>query len=699
MTWTPLFVALLVLVGALSLRNYLRVEVVGRARLMVVRVLAVGLLLLVLLAPGWVRPSQERLKPRLQIMVDASGSMDQAVRPGGESRLAAARATVQALRDHYGDAFEVAEFHFDVRLREGEAPEAPRTAGTDVSAALSELLGRGDARTRALFLVSDGRSTRGAPPMLAARSAPYPVHALGVGVEHDPRPNVALLGLQVPEEGFRDGDMVLEAQVSFEEVAPGTRIPLALHVDGELVQTDSLESTAGETTVQLRWHPTRGGLQALELRVGAVPGLDDRVREDDRIESSTRVRADPIPVLVLGGRPGPDLAFLRRVLVGDPRFEVRTVFGFSPERPVELPPEGDRFALGAVPLVVVSGFAAELFPASVMEGLVAYVERQDGALLLVSNGPREWKDLFASPLANMLPFATPSEFQPLEKRFAVDPAQVDGHPVTRILEHGAANQQAWQRLPPVAPGLRLVAGVGARVLLGQPYYPSNIPLVASRAVKGGLVVAVNSRELFLWNTLARAHGDPEEVHDRFWGRLAAWAADPGRAGGERLEVSRLRYTPGEALSVRWKGGEGMSPPSRVLLETLKDGAAVSSLTLGGVGGEASGELVAPGPGFYQLRAADGRAPPVPLAVHASREELRRPGPDHGALRRVAEASGGAFLSVTGAGPLEGLPPVDAAPVVRDSPAGIYWLDVPQVMVACLLLFCLEWGMRRRRNLV
>lgn len=702
MTSTPLFVSLLLLAGGLSLRNYMRLEVAGKEAPALARLAGIAVLLVVLLAPAWIRQEIERRQPRVEILVDRSASMDGAHRPGSATRYEVARRLVEGIRERYGDAFEYRVLSFDRRLREGPLPESPDGDGSDLAAALQTALRREDPRTRATFLVSDGRSTRGANPALVARSAPRPLHALALGGSEGARPNVSLRAVEAPEEGFRGGAIEIRARVGFDRVAPGVRIPLELRVGSELLQTTSVAATSGETEVRLTWNPQRGGLERIEVRLLTEKLLDDRSRGDDRAETSIRVRDEPIPLLLLGGRPGPDLAFLRRVLEADPRFRVEARQGFGSEKPVELPPPDSDFALEKVPLVILSGFSAEHYPASLQEQLTRYVTQRRGALFLLSNGPREWRDLFASPLAPHLPFLPPREYQGIEKRFVMEASLVDGHPVTRILDHPQANRQAWQRLPPITPGLPLKLAAGARELLAFPYYPRNLPALATRSVSGGMVLAMNSRESYLWSLLPRAHGDPEEVHERFLARLVAWAADPAREGGETLETSRLRFHPGETVRVLWKGPEG-GRPERLVLRTLESDPDAGPVASGSFGpeqdGEASGELEAPEPGFYRLEASSGESDPVLLAVHASREERLAPDPDPDTLRAIAEASGGSFLALGAEAELRDLPALDATPVVRPHTTGVYWLDEAWVLALCLGLFCLEWGLRRRRSLV
>jgi hypothetical protein len=698
LTAAPLYLALLAAAGGLSIRNYLRLEVEGRDRLLLARSLAIGVLMMVLVLPAWIRPRVQRLKPRITVLVDSSASMRREAWPGGPSRFDRATQALDGLRARYGEGFEYQVRHFDVGLRDGSAPPIADGEGTDLARALHQTLRQGDERTRALLMVSDGRDTRGTSPVLPARSAAYPIHTLGVGAVEDPRPNVQVVDLQAPEEGFAGGDVTVKARLDFQRVPEGTKVPLQLELDGEVVHNSSVVATRDTTQVTLRFRPPRGGLVRLSLR--ALPGqsLQDRSAEDDRAESSMQVRAEPISVLALAARPGPDLAFLRRVLQADPRFRLTVVHGLGADRPVRLPASGHPAALDAVPLVILSGFDATRVPPAVQAELVRFLEEREGALLLIGNGPREWKDLFASQLGPLLPARAPDEFRPLEKRFGVDTSKLDSHPVTRILEHRQANRQAWQRLPPIAPGLRLDVAGGARVMLSFPYYPRNIPLLASRAVGRGVVLALNSRETYLWSMLPAAHGDPEQVHERFLAGLAAWAADPVRVGGERLVLSRLRFRPGERVRVRWQGAPGTTPPDTVQVVPLDGGdPRTLAVTPGDDGGLA--EMEAPPPGFYEVRSVDGGAPPVPLAVHPSRDELLRPEPDPGLLRAIADAAGGSYLPLTADADLETLPRVDATPVVKREHTGVYWLDEPLVLAAVLLLFCLEWGMRRRRNLV
>lgn len=702
MDLTHLVAGLLLLALALSLRNYARQRVEGRAPMALARSLALGVLVWVLLSPAWVRPDVERQRPRLTVLVDTSESMALPLEgAAGASRFEAASAAYQALLDHYQGAFDVDLRTFASELGDGPLPAEPGAVGTDLGGALAEALRSADPRTRALFLVSDGRRTRGGDATRVARASGFPVHTLSAGAARRAPTDVAVLGVEVPEEGFAGGAVQLRARLRVAGVSGGTRIPVLLEVDGQEAARAEVvvDEASPEAEVQLEFTPASGGLKGLRV-VASPPDAElDTSPKDDAAESSLRVHEEPVPVLLLSGRPSPDLGFLRRLLDADPRFVVTQRAGYPPDRAVDLPAPDQRASLERAPLVVVSGFSEEAFPPAVQQQLVAYLRERGGALLLIGNGLREWQALLASQLKDLLPVTSKTEAAAIEKRLPAHPTGRD-HSLTQLIDHKQANDQAWQRLPPIAPGLRLELVRGARSFLQFPYYPRPVPLVAAREVGRGVVLAVNSRETYLWAMLPFAHGDAERVHARFFTGLAAWAADPSRAGGERLRLGRLRYRPGDEVLIDWSGKPGDEKRREALVVPVGGGAPRSVKLEAKTPGRAQGRFEAAAPGVYEVRPSSGEAAPQYLAVHRSREEDLAPDPDPEHLKAIAEATGGATVALTAEGldPAK-LPPVDATPVIRRRDAETFWLDEGWVLGLALGLLCLEWYLRRRRNLV
>lgn len=684
-----------------ALANYRRLDVEGRGRMALVRALAVAILVLVLVLPAWVRPGRERERPRIVWLVDASASMALPAGPGRPSRFAHAMEAQRALAGALGGAFEHQLLGFSTGLAAtGPGPEPPTGPATDLDAALRGALATAGERTRAVFLVSDGRQTRGSSPLAAARAAPFAIHAVGIGSTEPTSRWVAALELGVPEEGFKGGRVPVTAQVRTRGIPAGISVEVVLEADGEPVARTSAPGGFETTGVVFDWTPDRGGLTPLRVVVRAPAGFEDGAPGDEVAPSAILLRERPAGVLFLQGRPSPDAGFVRRVLAADPRLVVVDAPAHPGEKALVLPPADSPGSLEQAALVVVGGFSAAAFPAPTQEALAAFVTQRGGALLLVGMGAREWKDLQGTPLAPLLPIDPGAEAQALEKRLPVRLAAGDAHPVTRVIEHLQANRQAWERLPPILPGAAAPALAGAVVWLDFPYYPRPLALAAGRAVKKGLVAVINSTETFQWALLPAAHGDPETVHARFFANLASWLADPARRGGEKIRLSRLRWAPGEPVRIFWDGPADAAPPPElsVVPQGAGGGAPLRVSLEAREPGHAVGELPAPAAGAWTVQGSGG-AEPAALVVLEPREEVLAKEPDHELLKAVAEASGGSYLpwgenGLTGLG----LPPVDPTPVERDRSAGVYWLDEPLVLAASLLLFCLEWWMRRRRNL-
>lgn len=213
--------------------------------------------------------------------------------------------------------------------------------------------------------------------------------------------------------------------------------------------------------------------------------------------------------------------------------------------------------------------------------------------------------------------------------------------------------------------------------------------VRSRTLGGGRLGAFESERA--WREMFGAWGDPSLP-----ARLARWLARregeefpaveaaPSAREGERVDVT-LRFPP-EAIA-----------PERAVVRIVGEGDGVRELEVRRLDRSRpilSGSFIAERPGAIELRAG-GAARPWRMLVHGARDEELFAPAQIGALRAVAEASGGAVVS------REDLPAL--AEDLREMggrtapwPAGERSAPWEALVIGAALLLA-EWVMRRMRR--
>jgi hypothetical protein len=149
----------------------------------------------------------------------------------------------------------------------------------------------------------------------------------------------------------------------------------------------------------------------------------------------------------------------------------------------------------------------------------------------------------------------------------------------------------------------------------------------------------------------------ERYQDRFWLQLVRYAADApyaAHSGDAWLDAQPIAAQPDQPIQIRAKVLDERQDPSQQPAQTVqlcKDNSVIKELTMNSIrGGAGRYETTINGlpAGDYQLRLAAADAPPATLPLHVapnSEEEMANLAGSEQPLRRLAESTGGAFLTL------------------------------------------------------
>jgi hypothetical protein len=242
------------------------------------------------------------------------------------------------------------------------------------------------------------------------------------------------------------------------------------------------------------------------------------------------------------------------------------------------------------------------------------------------------------------------------------------HLVTKLAESPEENEAVWSRLPRV----RWSAGVsglapGAQSLLVHPYRIAGTAKMPIRAVQrggDGKVMFSGLEETWRWR---RGIGD--EHHYRFWGQAVRWMVKRQFTEGDpraRLSIDRTECDVGEAVQVEAyclaADGYPLQDASVVLSVTDTAGKRqrLAMQPAPGGWGVYRAPFVPTATGTYEMQpivSAYGDQPlPSKVALAVSRIDLEKDSlaQNASALKAIAEASGGKYLTVAEADRLAAL---------------------------------------------
>lgn len=696
------------------------------AALLALRIAAVLLVLLLLLDPVLSFVNERTRPARIAVLVDGSLSMSFPFPEGADPAAAAPPSRADRLRAALsGDlparlaergALDVYRFGADVEAAglDADADLEPRDDRTDLARALARGVGTERRTTGAVVLFSDGAGNVGADPRDEARRLGVPVFAVGVGGE-GPVTDLSVAEVEAAGVSYVDNRVPVRAKLRARGAAAGDVTVYLSEGDAVLDSARvSLPGGGAERDVDLEYRPTREGLHRYRVWTREVPG---EISADNNAQLLVvRVLREKIDVLLLAGRPGFELRYVKRALESDVSLAVETVVLSAASFPGRLgrggpAPPASWADLARRDVIVLLDCAPSALDGARQEDLARFVRERGGALLVM--GPPESFDP-AGALAELLP-APPLRVRP--RTGAILPSLTDvgrNHPVTQLEPEPEANAARWREMPP----LEAVPAFGpprpdAKVLVRGSLDGSErdeLVLVATRAEGKGRVLAIAGAPYWRWDLYLWGTGRSGDALRRLLSRSVRWlvARDDFKPvmirpvknlfdGAENVIVEGqvwdddYRPVPGADVRATVRGPLGTD-----------DGKAREISLVDLSGGRYRGSLPGLPPGDYRIEGRARRegaelgADESEMTVAPYRMELEDPAPDFEMLREIARESGGAFVPLAQAGEVPAL--LDPQPITDRSVRELPFLESPVLFLLLLALLGAEWGLRRRRGL-
>lgn len=703
-----------------------------RIILAILRILGLVALFLAVLDPFHRVTRPDPSAYRFDVLVDASRSMESPDLVDGRSRLEwvsrwllpeSGQPAWKALA-HPGTAFRISLFSSERWPWDRQPLRESRPGETAIGTALEDLLESGGATSEGLggvLLLSDGASLSGIPPATAARRfarEQIPVSVIGVGTSRVPGD----LAIRFSREthSFQRGEEAAFS-VEIENTFSGPRGgSLAVYRDDRLIERRPLQLDAGETrsesfsfspevsrveTLRAVFEPDftggnpathldfsiadikpdgsfrillmadRGGWLTRILRILARENeslqMDSLIRVDEeRIFALTEAEAGTAPQAAASAKREtrseiplePDFyRFYDAILIDLP---------MALENAPSLAPVFEEFAGdkgGGLLLFPAGGSTAAeirlpaelrtLFPARAFES--ARLNRE--APLLFEPEP-----LFSDAIGGLL-FSSPVPVLPADSRLAI----------------------------PVE--LSRAAQFPVRLRDGQS------PVLVTHAYGAGRTAWLGSSSLWRWR-----FGDERarESFTAFWDSLLAWLAVGGKERVKTpLNASVVPVDGSTDIDIEILGRDFTPRMDATVTALLTDsGGAVSERQLMPSvddPGRYTGSIEADQPGPWQIEYRvlfpDGEelTRKAWFAVAATSPETRQSAFDEKTLRDIARITGGTYLSHEEAFGSGKLPVSPSIPTIEDR---FHWTRSWPFLLTALLLFLLEWWLRRRHGL-
>ena len=587
-------IVVLVAMAVLCLKGYQRSARRRRTALLEgLRFLITALVVALLWQPEWRTVVEPTTKPRIALLWDASKSMQTTDAELPEilspQREVVTRADfVQRVIASPWWQQVAANGQNEVVLRSFSAhpedPAAQPSAGTDLSAPLSELLDQED-NLRAAIVISDGDWNQGQPPVAAAQKfllRKIPLFTIPAGSAQR-LPDLDLLAVNAPTYGIVGENMQIPFTIR-SSLDREVRTTLRVRDDQGRERSKTIVLPANQTTYDsILWKLEKEGTSTMEISFPMADG--ELVASNNSRKFTIAGKPEKIRVLVIESLPRWEYRFLRNALSRDPGVDLSCLLfhpqlgvGGGPDYVAAFPQKMEDLAKYDVIFLGDVGLAQDQLTKEQCEWIRGLVENQASGLVFLPGSQGNQLSLRDSALSDLIPVVYDASKKSgiVENMPSPLALTTEGSSslLTMLGDTEEDNPQVWRSLPGfywhaalerAKPGTSVLA-VHANRSVGA---YGRVPLIVTKTAGTGKILFMGIDSAWRWR-----RGVEDKYHYRFWGQVARWMSyQRNMAAGQRV---RLFYTPerpapGDTVSLTANAFDRNGAP-------LQEGAVTLSLT-------------------------------------------------------------------------------------------------------------------------
>lgn len=663
------------------------------------RWISLSLILFLLFEPLLRYFSKEGKTPLIAVLFDDSNS---GTLGKGNNRVEFVRQQLNL--GESGAKTKVFKFSGDIQPMDMLKPLGMKGQRTDIGQALQyvrETLS--EQRLGGVILVSDGLFNSGEHPLNFAERFPAPIHTLVVG-DTTARRDVQIKRATTNEIGYLNAELPVQISVGANGYA-GQSATISLSANGATVasKTIKLPDSGGEELVDLRFRPTRSGINQLTASVTRMGG--EFTYANNSALMTVEVKDKKHKILLIGGAPNPDIAAIRNLLAADKNLTYD----------VRVQKSATTFYEGAFPtdlksydLLLLVGFPTAAAPESILNQIEQAAK--NGKPVFVIMGRKTDVGRLANRLGAVLPVSPQvvrNSF--VESGFVQSPA-AQNHP-TFELRDTEPNDQA--KLPPVAynqsrwtvqPNAKVLATAKLQNVITQ---DPLLVLQTRGRIRSGIFLAA---DVSRWTNVSANYTFAKTFWSALFGNLVHWTAMQEEDKRMRVRPTRQLYGAGEQVQLVGEVyDENLNPVANAEIKVQLEGSGKNyALQLSPEGnGQYSVNVGTLSAGTYRFTASgtytggDLGKDAGSFSVGDIALEMRETAADVNLMKGVAARSGG--LSDWGENAASFVQKLKAEKKLEpfylnkeeETPLWNKW----GFLAAILSLLSLEWFLRKRNGMV
>ncbi len=589
----------------------------------------------------------------------------------------------------------------------------PRSSNTDISAAISALIQKNEAK--GALLVSDGRSTSDTDPQLLARYVKFPIFTLGIGAETNIK-DISITHADYPRSAYLKEQAEVIVNIANSGFT-GHKSTLALKQGDEIIERIPISFDNAAQKIKFNFKPSKTGLVKYEL---SIPSLEGEITdENNRFAFFINVTEHKIRILAAAQTPDTDFSYLLKFLASNEDIEFKFKFLKTPIEKMLLKPSDLD---GGYDIIIFSGVNFTTPGAEIAAKLENTAASGMNSMLFIG-GP-DFNIKTSSPCASRFPFNLESSdgfiYEPINyKPFPA--ANTSAEKLVRLSPVARINDYMWNDIPGLC-GINLLKNNGAFkntkfIAQGDVVLYSDVKSEAANSIIRVPILTVKNSQgrksaallggSFWFLKAGQLFSKNSNFYDRFMGNLILWLYSKEDGAAFKVETDRANYYDSDRIFV------SISARNRDFSPMINPIFKISLKTAEGI------ETIEPPvnmseTGFYEFSLKPEKSGEHEIIVEAddsggkkeknaarfiilnSSKEMLDCTADYKCLKKISEASGGKFYDIKNISSITADAPARSA--VKKINVTINTFESGAAFALILILLCAEWTIRRYSGL-
>ena len=562
---------------------------------------------------------------------------------------------------------------------------------------------------QANIFITDGAFNSGGNPVYDIQKYDKPIYVIGIGDTNVPR-DISIRSIISNELGYIENPMPINVNINangFEDIEKSVE----LFENGKKIDEQTLLLNKGNNQYSLifEYIPKSEGIQKITARIN--PESEEISTENNEKSNFIRILKSKKKIAIFAGSPNPDLSFIKKELLQDKN---REVFTYAQKSASAFYNEPTGEALAESEVIILIDFPIQSTPASAMN-LIKEQLKNNKPLMFIAGKNTDYAKLRS--LEDYLPFKTIST----NKQEYLASPDVDSYSIASSLlriEGDDSDIDIWNTLPPifktetfvqVKPESELVAGSKVNNTKIQE------PLILTRSFQGQKSIAVLGYGLYRWKLMgyagekAKGKENTIDVYSFFVNNSIKWLSVDTRKKLFTIRAVKSQFTGNEPVEIfsevydaSYNPVENANVSARIVsgnqqrdINLIHKGNGRYTAVIEGL---SSGDHTIEGRATLKnklIGTDEDRFSVGDLALEYTTLTMNK-----NLLELIAERTGGEFKHQDGNGIIEqikALPNFKEKNITVTSEIALW--SLPWILGVAILLFSIEWFMRKRAGMI